>query len=454
MSVNEVEVAVPENLQNGEMDSVEETNGSMGPDEEMNENDMGSKEVRVVKKAKRFNRQNSGGSGKNVVMDNGSTVKAQEPLVNLKNSRKSRTRTRGLPKKGGAGGKGTWGAPGDELMEDGHCRDAHDPNYDSESEDEYVVEKIEPLPTIAELSKLVEPILLEYFEHSSTEEVIQSVSELNVKNSMKPKIIEIAISLALDRKATHREMTSILISDLYGKLLSMDDITKGFDDVLQSMGELTIDTPDAPVVVGQFIARAVADDCLAPKFITSYKGSVESEHKQAALDKAEVLLSRKHGIVRLDNIWGTGGGIRPVKYLIKQMVLLLKEYLSSGDVAEATRCLQELEVPHFHHELVYEGTVMVLEDTTERSAQMMGKLLKSLGDAVVITPEQMSQGFRRVFDELPDLCLDVPNAYTLLERFAAIVHKEGVLSEDLYRELPQRGRKRFVSEGDGGKIKQ
>ena len=36
------------------------------------------------------------------------------------------------------------------------------------------------------------------------------------------------------------------------------------------------------------------------------------------------------------------------------MVLLLKEYLSSGDIAEATRCLQDLEVPHFHHELVYE----------------------------------------------------------------------------------------------------
>lgn len=35
---------------------------------------------------------------------------------------------------GGAGGKGTWGAPGDELFEDGHCRDMKDPNYDSESE--------------------------------------------------------------------------------------------------------------------------------------------------------------------------------------------------------------------------------------------------------------------------------------------------------------------------------
>ena len=72
-------------------------------------------------------------------------------------------------------------------------------------------------------------------------------------------------------------------------------------------------------MVGQFVARAVADDCLAPKFIANYKGNVECSHMQAALDKAELLLSRKHGIVRLDNIWGTGGGIRPVKYLIKQV---------------------------------------------------------------------------------------------------------------------------------------
>lgn len=37
-----------------------------------------------------------------------------------------------------------------------------------------------------------------------------------------------------------------------------------------------------------------------------------------------------------------------------QMVDLLKEYLNSGDIQEAMRCLQELEVPHFHHELIYQ----------------------------------------------------------------------------------------------------
>lgn len=36
------------------------------------------------------------------------------------------------------------------------------------------------------------------------------------------------------------------------------------------------------------------------------------------------------------------------------MNLLLKEYLVSGEVSEAERCLGHLEVPHFHHELVYE----------------------------------------------------------------------------------------------------
>ena len=79
---------------------------------------------------------------------------------------------------------------------------------------------------------------------------------------------------------------------------------------------------------------------------------VSCEKAVIALARAESLLSMKHGLVRLDGVWGVGGGTRPVKYLVKKMVLLLEEYLSSSDIEEATRCLVELEVPHFHHELV------------------------------------------------------------------------------------------------------
>ncbi len=72
------------------------------------------------------------------------------------------------------------------------------------------------------------------------------------------------------------------------------------------------------------------------------------------MKRAQLLLGMKHGIARLDNVWGVGGGQRPVRFLVGKMNLLLREYLSSGDKNEAIRCLTELEVPHFHHELVYE----------------------------------------------------------------------------------------------------
>lgn len=40
---------------------------------------------------------------------------------------------------------------------------------------------------------------------------------------------------------------------------------------------------------------------------------------RAALDRAAVLLSMKREIMRLDNVWGVGGGQRPVKHLIKEV---------------------------------------------------------------------------------------------------------------------------------------
>lgn len=45
---------------------------------------------------------------------------------------------------------------------------------------------------------------------------------------------------------------------------------------------------------------------------------------RVALERGNCLLQMKHGIVRLDSIWGFGGGIRPVKLLVKEIVLMIK----------------------------------------------------------------------------------------------------------------------------------
>lgn len=85
------------------------------------------------------------------------------------------------------------------------------------------------------------------------------------------QITQVAVEVALEHKPSQREMTSILLSDLYGRLIKQKEIAQGFDVVLANLPDLILDTPDAPVVVGCFLARTIADDCLPPKIIDFFK---------------------------------------------------------------------------------------------------------------------------------------------------------------------------------------
>ncbi|CAH1258487.1 PDCD4 [Branchiostoma lanceolatum] len=433
--------------QNGEVEGDVDGNFSDSPAASPNLNDL-----RPKLKAKRRAKRSPSKEEQQLPSTNGVNA-SQLSRSKPRYDRKSRTAYgRGLPKKGGAGGKGVWGKPGCELDIDGVI-DEKDPNYDSDAQGNYELETIAPELTPEEVEKTIKPVIQEYFEHGDTSEVAVTLGELNLGHK-KHEIATHAVSMALDKHDSHREMTSRLISDLYGNILTHREMAAAFDSILDDLSDLTLDTPDAPHVVGSFIARAVADDVLPPKYVTNYKLSGDSKQARAALDRAHVLLSMKHGMVRLDNVWGVGGGQRPVKYLIKKMNMLLREYLSSRDIQEATRCLQELEVPHFHHELVYEAVVTVLEAGSEQVGTAILMLLKSLADAIILTVDQMDRGFDRVFESMPDIVLDVPNAHTILERFSEECFNKRVITNRTKAKVPIRARKRFVSEGDGGRIKE
>lgn len=365
-----------------------------------------------------------------------------------KNSRRSRNGFgRGLPKKGGAGGKGVWGLPGSELLE--AYEDFDDPNYDSENINNGDIELKAVVPDVSdeEIRKKVEPIVLEYFENGDTSEAAMSIHE-SVFVDRRDYLVQLIIEIAMDHKPSHREMASVLISDLFGHVITESDITKAFENLLANLSDLILDIPDAPTVLGNFIARAIADDCIPPKFLKTTKERSDFQFFLEAISRADTLLSMKHGLVRLHNVWGVGGALRPVKYLTRQMTLLLQEYLSSCDIEEASRCLRALEVPHFHHELVYEAIVMALEANSAIKEEALCKLLKAFDAAVLVTPDQIERGFLRVYDDLQDISMDVPLAYIILDRFVDRCYKEGFLTENITKKLPSRGRKRFVSEGD------
>ncbi|CAL8330213.1 unnamed protein product [Merluccius merluccius] len=422
-----------------------EVNGNWTPQEKaLHEARLKAKAKRRLRKSSSRNSTSDSLSESGELVPGGDSPKGK---VNA-NDRKSRTgKGRGLPKKGGAGGKGVWGAAG--MVYEDEEPDARDPNYD---EGDTVYATVVPELDEKMLEKTVNPIVQEYFEHGDTKEVQALLKGLNL-GAHKYEFSSLAVSLSLEGKASHRELTSRLLSDLSGKVLSQADMARAFDKILKELPELILDTPEAPKMLGQFLARAIADHVLPMAFLERYKGKVDCVHARAALDRAAVLLSMKREIVRLDNVWGVGGGLRPVKHLVKEMILLLKEYLVSGEVSEAERCLRDLEVPHFHHEIVYEAIVMVLESTGDTAIHMMMKLLQSFWKSGLITVDQMNRGFQRVYDELPEICLDVPHAHSIMESFVDLCYQESVITKHLRDTCPSRGRKRFVSEGDGGAVK-
>lgn len=171
-----------------------------------------------------------------------------------------------------------WGKPGSEMEGVPDVMDEKDPNYDSDSLDngDVTLEAIVPQLSQAEIHKHVEPIILEYYSHGDTKEVSLALEDYNFGIN-RYLIAVVAVELAMDHKPSNREMTSVLLSDLYQRHLTEREIERALDELLRNLPDLVLDTPDAPTVLGNFIARAIADDTVAPRFLQNYQGKVECE---------------------------------------------------------------------------------------------------------------------------------------------------------------------------------
>merc|ERR1711990_805053 len=125
--------------------------------------------------------------GDTVLNNNGGSVTKVQ-----KTDRKSRNgKGRGLPKKGGAGGKHTWGALGSELFAEVMASSQDDPNYDSDSQTPtlllpvdvkeeipaaLVEEKSEPEPE----TETESPVVLQPVEVPPTTSIrVRRISDLN-----------------------------------------------------------------------------------------------------------------------------------------------------------------------------------------------------------------------------------------------------------------------------------
>ncbi|KAJ7376946.1 Cilia- and flagella-associated protein 43 [Desmophyllum pertusum] len=93
-----------------------------------------------------------------------------------------------------------------------------------------------------------------------------------------------------------------------------------------------------------------------------------------------------------------------------------------------------------------QAIIMVMEDGHERVLVLMKNLMQSFSNTNIVKPDQIKNGFQRVFDSFADIQLDIPLAQTLLEKFTDMCARDGIIPISYTMKVPSRGRKRFVSE--------
>ncbi|XP_040379223.1 MA3 DOMAIN-CONTAINING TRANSLATION REGULATORY FACTOR 1-like [Oryza brachyantha] len=279
--------------------------------------------------------------------------------------------------------------------------------------------------TLDDYKRLLVPVIEEYF---STGDVELAASELKSLGSdqFHSYFVKKLISMAMDRHDKEKEMASILLSALYADLLSSSKMSEGFMLLLESTEDLAVDIPDAIDVLAVFVARAVVDEILPPVFLTRARALLPEFSKGMEVlqvaDKS--YLSAPHHAELVERKWG-GSTYFSVEEAKKRIQDILREYVESGDTDEAFRCIRELGLPFFHHEVVKRALTLSMENLS--SQPLILKLLKESTAGCLISSNQMSKGFCRLAESIDDLSLDIPSAKTQFDKLVLTATSEGWL---------------------------
>ena len=276
---------------------------------------------------------------------------------------------------------------------------------------------------LSEYKRFIEPLIKEYFLNGGMDEIINSLVEANAKE-YSYEFVKRIINMSFDRSDRERELVSQLLSYGYPNFFSTSVVGKGFERLFEVADEVVKDAPAAHDMLAKFLARAVVDEVLPPAFLLD---AVVTNLGGEVVEQAKRMLSRDHSGTLLERGWGPGDG-RPVSELKVVIDQFLQEFLLTGDVAEATRCLVELQTRQYLHEVVKRAIVLSLDQPPARQ-ESVSELLRQWAQSGLLSRGQAAKGFSRVLAQVPDLQLDTPAAGSLVQAFVQRALATGVLPE-------------------------
>jgi len=299
-------------------------------------------------------------------------------------------------KKGGAGAKGAWGKPGDELAYD-YVLDENDPNYDpSEYSPDVVFTPKEEAraqfqATIEEYNVFkrgAKAAAKEFMVAQDNDEFMKRIKEMDLPIYFQD-LVYITIKLSLDKKESARHAVSNLIYRMWkDEFLSSAQITSSFNKLYDSLDDIILDFPTAKPVIGELLHHAMDNN---------YVSKVDG----ASLLEANVLLADSASVQKKK----------------KQLSVIVTEYFDSADVDDATKSLQELESPYIYFELI-KKLVSTSLDKSDVERELAVVLIAHLSGGEV-PQSAVAKALNILLGRVEDIYLDVPNVLNLLSRFLA-----------------------------------
>jgi len=346
-----------------------------------------------------------------------------------KSDRHSNTGMRGGPKKGGAGGKGTWGVGGKDDLRPARNDDPDDPNYDSENESAVDGESV--VLSKVDVSKPSEVIIKEYISGGEFDQTVKALQDVSLPGDI---FVKDCLLFGIEHHAYERELISQLLSHIYLNPVQAEKIEAGFQRTLNRIDDISLDNPDGVDTLSKFLARAVVDEIVAPAF---FKHAVaETDKAKEVISLANGMITERHRIDRLAHVWGPGD-LRSVRRLREETATLLQEYLDTGDLAEADKCVRSrIDAPAFYFQIVKQAVRLAFAQTSEDATKKIGNLLAYLTKEALFSPGVIEKGLNQIYEKLPDETLDNPNAPAVLEQVVTRGKAEGWISKDFQPVAP------------------
>jgi programmed cell death protein 4 len=288
---------------------------------------------------------------------------------------------------------------------------------DNKNESEVNKEKAGGDP-VTDRSTVLE-IITEFIESGDLKDALEDIKKRREIDGA--EFVKRTLIFGIEHKAYERELISQLLSGSY--TIFQNEMPNGFGVMLDRLPDLSLDVPDAPEVLGKFIARAIFDEVLPPVFIQQAKRNNNQAHSSLSL--AHELYDKDRKI--LAHIWG-GGDLSSVRRLRKVVDALLKDYLENKEIEDASTAILTLSAPSYNSQVIRQALTLALERNSAQARKDITELIAVLHKRGQFSTYDVQHGFELVWRKISDIKLDVPNAEDMLNELTAEAKKQNLLS--------------------------